>query len=1155
MERRVEKSSNGLNKSIARVLPRNQRRQTRILEFFHKFTVDSDPDIPAYYVVNHNGHRVEIRIGVSFELKRNGNIKETSRGRLFYPIVIKKENTGNCFSINAPFMLNTLRSNLQPENTLNTSLIERAAIFAAALFRKALIPKFGASAYLLLKESSSTVEPFLQKLHGAMLSEKCILNNKYSKKSKTLSDAVFCGKDRYLPCRILERNAVKHYQTADDLYGFIGNDHCITREVRDPDIRALLVSKLGAQPFTIHDVVLLKISDYKKISQFKGWHFTSKDAFTSEMLREKVQARYANAIYNHLKELSKEEKNQLKLSYSWLSASGVLRPLSGKDGLFVWSGKIPEFPGFDKGDLIHDCIANHPLMKKLHAAPYDVNKSLRDATLPKLERGELNEAEKARLLDFLLNNASKLNSQIIKMLKSHTIFPDARGRLVEFRRLIMASKNEVQVFGDAINFPAQKLLKSRIFLQRFHIRRKINEDDILRKAEQIRQTQDKDDTFSFEGYLNKRRMSLKLTNRLKTDLVILCTNGTLQNPNAQRIYYDTKMLRSVVGDDVLYAKGDFRTLFRQLGVEFQPSTGDILKFIAELRDAKSAPPNRYSLYTGLSKALSKEDSDPRKFQDDEIIYVKGGYFRPKEVLLNVTFRRYLLGSKVYTNAKGHLFKSLIALGCKLEPISSDYVDFLKWVSTRMNKPAHLKFRDRYVSLIYLAYSKLSSPNGIGLDDPIILTHDDQMVSRSEVAEQRIFIDDDPQLSRQIKTAKSPILFVNCGSQGYDFMQALGVPKLSASVVLVERDVKAPQPPNEEAETLLSKLKSTEVINAISSMVQQNDEWRADIQDLDWAAVVENLRTDFAESIHKTFSIGSYRFSTDAESCVLENAVYFLSSLKLTEMRDRLAIETSQIILKTKHNQSSLGDSIYRILEGDIFHYLNSKGYVYEERIKPSEQTSVPEIPPEITPSSKPEVIEVKPEKETIQEPGESIEDEEEQEIQVEVMHPEDVETPPASGWRGRGPGPAARFRTADIANYWILRMENEDAPEGLAIDRSDEDLGFDIEVRKHDTAVKMIEIKSSSERVFPNKIEMTPNEWRKAKSEQNRYWLYVVRDVLKDSREMRVEEIRNRVRKFANPYGAFKDTATFQRKMVTKSEKRVIINLNLGSSGFQSEAQ
>jgi hypothetical protein len=94
----------------------------------------------------------------------------------------------------------------------------------------------------------------------------------------------------------------------------------------------------------------------------------------------------------------------------------------------------------------------------------------------------------------------------------------------------------------------------------------------------------------------------------------------------------------------------------------------------------------------------------------------------------------------------------------------------------------------------------------------------------------------------------------------------------------------------------------------------------------------------------------------------------------------------------------------------------------------------------------------------------------------------------------------------------------------------------------------MIEVKSSSASAFPVQIEMTPNEWRKAKEARELYWLYVVRDVRKENRSIGTDEIKARIKKYNDPYVLFKDVATFERKIVTRSEKRIIIRLSRSNS-------
>jgi len=427
----------GSEKPLATPAPlKHKRHYVRRLEFFNEFWIDTTHDIPSYYIVDRDGQRVKVRIGVSLEVTRNRKIKKSASGRLFYPIVVKEGFTGNRLSINAPFVLDTLRYGLVPQNELNTLLLKQASTFIANLFRNILLEKFGVSAYMLLKETSvPNDETFLDTLYDLIREQRCVLNNEYVKGSEIDHANMFCEDDQYLPCKIVKWNGVEYYYPAKDLYGFIGDNRCVTREIEDVDLLGLLVSKLDVRPFTIHDVVSLKVNDYVRKNPPTGWHL-SKDAYTSEMVREERQLKYADAINEHFKELTDEEKIDLRNSYSWLSESGHLRPLSGKNHLFQWKGAVPEFPGFHTDDLIHNCISNHPLMKKLHVVPYDLNKAILSATIPKLERGEFEEAKKSKLLEFLVDNASKLSRKVIRALKVYPIFLDSKERFVEFNRLV-----------------------------------------------------------------------------------------------------------------------------------------------------------------------------------------------------------------------------------------------------------------------------------------------------------------------------------------------------------------------------------------------------------------------------------------------------------------------------------------------------------------------------------------------------------------------------------------------------------------------------------------------------------------------------------------------------------------------------------------------
>jgi hypothetical protein len=571
------------------------------------------------------------------------------------------------------------------------------------------------------------------------------------------------------------------------------------------------------------------------------------------------------------------------------------------------------------------------------------------------------------------------------------------------------------------------------------------------------------------------------------------------------------------------------------------------------------------------------------------------YHRPKDVFLDSSYASEFHDSKAYLNARGESHDALIKLGCKTSPIEEDYVDLLRWIASHLPELSNKRFKEKYVPLIHYAYSKISTLDFIGYGENIILTHDGNMVRQKDVAEHRVFLDDDLQLSERIKAKKIPIWFVDCGQKGYDFIEVLNVPKLSESVTLSEKLIKGTYPANDFAENFLSKLKSSEVTGAMQSIIQQNSEFRKDLKEEMWLDSIKELQAArFCEIITIVFRIGMYEFAVETGCCFDNGIVYFSKDLGKSEMRDALAMEVAKTALRTKYLQSSLADAVDRFLDGNIVHYLSTRGYVLQKslekpkftkkttitQLKPSEKTVITrseeskltsettELPIQETGSNVGEYsvhietdqqenetislqtgteeLEAKiPESGVIGLDSEGGEFEEEKEIEVEVISREVVEAPPSTGWKGTGPKPAERFRMADISYDWIIRMEKSEDLEYVLDNVSDKDTGYDVKVSKAGNIIKMIEVKSTSASCFPRKISMTPNEWRTAKKEGTLYWLYVVCDVGKENKNIEPEIIKNKVKKFQNPYELFKGNAIFEKRKVTHSEKRVIINLSV----------
>ena len=89
-------------------------------------------------------------------------------------------NTGNSFSINAPFVLDMSRQVLGKEDQFNKVLIEKAGELVGQLFRKVLLKKYGPSVYSLLCSQATDDTPGFQTyLIESLKKSKVIINDTY----------------------------------------------------------------------------------------------------------------------------------------------------------------------------------------------------------------------------------------------------------------------------------------------------------------------------------------------------------------------------------------------------------------------------------------------------------------------------------------------------------------------------------------------------------------------------------------------------------------------------------------------------------------------------------------------------------------------------------------------------------------------------------------------------------------------------------------------------------------------------------------------------------------------------------------------------------------------------------------------------------------
>ena len=435
------------------------RKRYREVEYF-KTILDGeylDQDIPNYYCVSKKGKdKRYIMIGFSFEIDNKNNIKFNRFGRLFYPIGIQNEFSGNFINISAPFILDSTRTAIS-NSKFNEWLIENATIMLIDLLRTELIHTFGPKAYdLFLNCKENGNEIFESKINEEFANSCCILNDAY-KMNEKITPSKFIKNTGYIPTYEEKSMIFK----ALDFYTLVADKYeTVSRHISDDFIRFILTNlENKIERLAINNVLELMLNDEDRINreEVKGWHVT--DNFKRRFENVKTQKQFLNLFYEYQKEIDDHKLEDLLTSKSLLSEKGAL---SIWDKMFLFRGKPADFIGFDKGNIVHHELVNLPFFKnriiKKAIGSYNINQEITERYLPSIERDELDEIERRKLLKFIISNIDLINNSCLREIKKYELFLDENNNSVRFNDLIIPDKNIRKAFKDSLNYPHKILL-------------------------------------------------------------------------------------------------------------------------------------------------------------------------------------------------------------------------------------------------------------------------------------------------------------------------------------------------------------------------------------------------------------------------------------------------------------------------------------------------------------------------------------------------------------------------------------------------------------------------------------------------------------------------------------------------------------------------
>ncbi|HLL45494.1 MAG TPA: DUF3883 domain-containing protein [Longimicrobiaceae bacterium] len=754
--------------------------QTRIVELEFVRTVA----VPAGF----QGHRVpgyfdrwggRVAIGVSLRLAGR-RLDPAARGVWFYPIGVIHGYTGSGIGVCAPFDMDNDRSAILPSvnSKWNEWLAGQAADLAADLLPQDLWERFGADAYRALWPDGEASDPeFADRL-----------------RSRLSSDALW-------PMRRVGRAQQPRFAPAAELVipddprfdAFLPDEsYPPAKALAHPGFRSALRGA-GALVFTLNSLVRLRCAHPEgpalKTPEEKGvadYHYTD----GGRALRDpKVQVQFADALDAMLRDLTADNKDDLRASPTTLAADGSLQPAAHLQ-------RVP--PELVEGEVLPPSSRLHPALLGSRAMQRLVDPfkpfSWAGRVAARAAAGTASEVERRALYAFLQSQGSHLPVQLTAMLRKAPVLRDRRGAWVRPVDLFRRSSPGARAFAPVLRFPHPEIASASELLRAFHIRERMRGEDLVAYARLVAAEPGR--AAAFAAVLTGHRPML-------TPPVLQQLRGIAFMPNSRggvapplELYVDTPRLRACVGDTAAFAAGTLGPkLQARLGCRTEPAARDMLAHLRALAESGSPPADPEPLYAALLPALGRAKIDPRSLAAEPVLWTGAAWAPPQATLLGAGHARLFADAIPRAVPTSNVVLTAFErLGATRTPQRRHWLSLLAWLGMRYG--AERVLPSQYRLSVRAAYVQLGSDAvGIPSTQPVLLGQGGLLHSLTEAQAGRFALVDDPAMAEAIREAHLPVALADDREpRTLQFYSACGVRSLRDLRVFVRFRSSGERPP-------------------------------------------------------------------------------------------------------------------------------------------------------------------------------------------------------------------------------------------------------------------------------------------------------------------------------------------------------------------------
>ncbi len=888
----------------------------RLVEIPHTF---ADSDIPGYY--RERGGR--IKVGLSLRTRRGKLRSDQAGGIVYYPLGVANAYTGNSVSINAPFEMDADRSQIVDpvQGSLNDWLIDTAANMTAELLSTDWFDRFGASAYAAVG-----------RFHGSSVTKYADAVQSHLQMSECWPSRENMGGRSKKP--IFATAATLNVALNHNLDGFLEEGKYLHDAFGDHSGAIEVALASGVKTFTLNSLVRLRCAgkdrghlDTEITDDDSDYHYVH---FPENWLKIEEQVRCVNALNANRMQLTRQNRHDLKLVPTTLTATGELAP-SGE--LYRVPVEIADVCPVPPSQRLHPRLSHSAVLGKPWT-PRALTNWIRDVC-DRTVSGESTEQEREALYRYVLSIDGRLQPTAKKAVVNAPVLLDSSNGWVEPKKITRRNVPGVRTFGPALHFPHKDYAKNPALAKALGFKERVTSEDVVRFAELVvdqRQLAEK-----FENAL-KRHSSLltgRTVSRLQTIAFLRCNDGELRLP--LDIFLNTAKLRACVGSNAPFPAGESRKLYQRLGCRAEPTLEAITAHIEELRNY-GRPPNSELLYPELVLALERQGEDPDILQDEAILWTGSLFSKPADTLVGKG-RDKIFGRALpcVSGLTPQAARSYLKLGAHSDPADYHWEKLLTWIGIRFTEERR-PLSTETKKVVRQAYIKFSGDPDLPPDLPWLLDEAGLLHTRAKSSAKTFLIDDDIGLSEAIRRSNSPVVFADVRErQTIQFYHRINVRSLTEVRQRVGEEIGDEHKPPHwfRSDKFLERLTRRAFGDAL--ILLADHDFRKNPTVLDGiSSAVGQLRSinqiKFVERLILRFRVGLITASVPV-SAIWQNDIICLTAVKSrSDLYDFLAFCIAERVMIDVDYQWRFSDTLYRLITcestRDIRRCLEIKGITW-----------------------------------------------------------------------------------------------------------------------------------------------------------------------------------------------------------------------------------